>query len=169
MEGIGAIFRVSVVRCLYASEIKRQTPSPFVEIRIFVFLKERPSPAMYQMIKERLGNKILATEKLFQSINHVKNVLQNVVYWEDDDDIHSLSVRKKADGVKVEIDGMEIERIDVEDAEKFFKVFKKRIYLGKEYRYVAFFGQNGEIKKEFDEDSIAEIEAETDMLDSMTD
>jgi hypothetical protein len=150
----------------YSSSPKStKTPDPFCEIRVFVFLKDRPTMVGYNMIKERLGRKILATERLFQSINYVKNVLKNVVYWEDADDIHSLSVKKKEDGVKVEIDGMEIEKTDIQEAEKFFSKFKKRIILGKEYRYVAFFSSDGSIKKEYSEDEIAEIETEADMLD----
>lgn len=155
------MWRISTVRMIFNSIKGTKTPDPLCEIRVFVFLKDRPTHLQYNLIKERLGDKIPQIVNLIFKYPVEKSSLS----WEDKEEIHSISVRKREGKVKVEIDGMEIERIDIDEAEKYFGTFQKKITLGKIYRYVAFFGNDKIIRWEKDEDGIAELEAEADMLD----
>jgi hypothetical protein len=163
MEGISALWRISTVRMLYSTLKESKTPDPLCEIRVFVFLKERPNHVQYNLIKERLGNKIPEIVRIIFKYPIEKASLT----WEDKEEIHSISVRKREGKVKVEIDGMEIEKIDIDEAEKYFGTFQKKITLGKIYRYVAFFNPDGSIKSngEYDEEAIEQMQTEADMLD----
>lgn len=165
MVGIKKIWRISAVRMFYAVTIKKKTPTPFCEIRAFMFTKKRPISLMLNIIKERLTREIEITERLLDSINRVKYVIptetgRDVVYWSTDYEEHELEVKKKFGTIKVEIDGYEIEDIDADEVMSMFKKMKKNIAFNFIYRYVAFFDTSGNIGFEYDEDYIAKLEME---------
>lgn len=160
------IWRISVVRCYYAIEPKtRRTPTPFCEIRAFIFFKKRPTQLMLNLTRERLKRQIELTEKLIDSIRRVKFEIpeetgKEIVYWTTDADDHIIEVKKKREEIKLEIDGYEVEDVDRDEILAFFKTMKKRISFNTIYRYVAFFEPDGSIGFEYDEDYLIMLEME---------
>jgi hypothetical protein len=160
------VTRISVLREYLASEPKSSTPSPFAEFRCFMFRKDRPTPIVLEIIKARLWKELERLEKLFQSVDLVKNRLpmqtgRDYLNWNNKEEVHLIQAREKSRGeMRIVIDGMEVEEISAEEVLQFFKGFQKRVRLNFIYRFVCFFDSRGNIKAQYDEKQIQELEAE---------
>lgn len=102
-------------------------------------------------------------EKLFQSIDLVKNELpamkgRDYVDWVTNKEVTVINAVEKRGTMRISIDGMEIDKIDEDEVLSFFKKFARKIKFGQFYRYVAFFGNDGRIKIDYDEDSISQLQ-----------
>jgi hypothetical protein len=159
------VLRLSVVRQYYKTdENKSSTPDPFCEIRVFTFFKNKPTQLQIRIKTNQMWRELERTERLFDSINLAKNELaakgKEVVQWNNNEQFNTLAAVKKAGHIKVMIDGHELEDVDVDEVMQFFNKLKHRIKFNYLYRYVAFFDNSGNIKAQYDEDAIQNIEAE---------
>jgi hypothetical protein len=162
------VIRISVLReYLSADEKLRQTPAPFAEFRVFSFRKTVPQRIYLQIIMNTMKLELERMERLFQSIDLVKNRLpaqsgRQYVMWQDKEEAHMIQARKIVAGQapKIIINGHEIEEISTQEVLQFFKSLKKRIKLGEIYRYACFYDTSGNIKAEYDEEQIQRLEAQ---------
>lgn len=158
------IIRFSILR-EYFSSIEKDTPVPFSEFRVFAFFRERPTTLMFRIISERMTREIERMEKLFPSINLVKNELpamkeREYIGTKTRPEMTVINAVEKRGETRISINGMEISAVDEQEVISFFRKFKTRISFGQFYRYAAFFGNDGRVKAEYDEDDIQRLEAE---------
>jgi len=125
------IWRLSYVRMYYSAIEEGETPKPFAEIRAFIFPKDKPTEIQRRIISKRLENAVEdMTNYVFTSIKQAE--LSDKAYYEDEKTTNVLEVERKKKGeIKVEIDGYEAERVEIEE----IKERLKRIYFNKIYRY----------------------------------
>lgn len=173
------ILRISLVKMVYATIKKRNTPSPFMELRAFIFLRKMPRPVEIPLIKKKLENSL-------QEI--IDKLLPHIFYTDKNEYIFDPKQTEKLINVttsltrfsKVEIDGFEVQQTDLDEIfyeklfweiegrkipfiHKFFSdtTLKKRMPLklrtGVIYRYMAFYDEEGNIKGEYDEADIQEM------------
>jgi hypothetical protein len=162
------VIRISCVRQYMSSDEKlRTTPVPFCEMRAYVFRKTAPLTRVHlNIIRNLLINELMRMEKLFKSIDLVKNELplikgKDFIFWQDKYEEHLIQSRTAGKKPFIAIDGLEISRIDGQELLQFFRGFKKRIKLGFIYRYACFYNTDGTIKKEYGEEEISQTEAES--------
>jgi len=129
-EWISKFYRNSLVRMYYAKKIKRHTPTPFAEIRAFMFLTRKKSH------RQRLKKVINTTQKYFPSIAYaLKNKL-----------------------ITAKIEGEELEQIDKDELNADFKTTGwKKLEFERVYRYVAFFKPDGSIRKDYNDKEISDM------------
>jgi len=156
-------WRLSLVKMYYAEIKKDKTPDPFLEIRTFVFLKDKPS-----RIQELAWKKVMEKEIEFlkeKLLRHIFDSPKNR-FWEEKRQLETV-IRAKpiSKWFKIEIDGWEVERIDIDEVMREYymgveghwfrpdRIEKRRLRLITEYvyRYFAFFDEEGRIKGEYDE------------------
>jgi hypothetical protein len=157
------IIRFSCVRQYFSSIDSKSTPNPWAEFRIFTFWRERPTTLMLNITSERMIREIERMEKLFQSIDLVKNELpamkgRDYVDWTTNKEVTVIRAMEKKGEMRISIDGMEIEHLDEEEVLNFFKKFILRLKFGEFYRYVAFFGNDGRVKADYDEAQLRDLE-----------
>jgi len=136
-------YRFSLVRMYYSDIAGRFTPTPIAEFRAFVFLDHEPTNTEKILLKKRLSELISGTEELafvpfYKSLESGKTM----PYPEDETELKPFSMVKKEGKIMIEIDGFEVEEIDVEEVSEYFKGIKERIQFGKPYRYVIFFKED---------------------------
>jgi len=152
------IYRVSLVKMLFSKYVKRGTPSPFVEMRAFIFSKTKPTMREEILYRKGLEAVINNTENLFVSIVDAKK--QNLLDSPEWSSIETQGIDTETpptQRVVMEIDGFEVEEVDIDEVSKYYK--SEKMEFDEIYRYVAFFDQNGEITYDYDEDGILSIEA----------
>jgi len=162
------VVRISSLReYLSVDEKLRTTPSPFCEFRVYQFRKSMPQGVYLHIVRNMLKVELERLEKLFQSIDLVKNKLpmqtgKSYVIWSDKEEENLISARKimAGKGAKIFIDGMEIEPVSQDEVLQFFARFQRRVKLGFIYRYVCFYDTSGNVRAEYDEEKIQSIEAE---------
>jgi hypothetical protein len=160
------VVRISVLReYLSVSENLSSTPVPFAEFRIYQFRKTMPQGVYLHIVRNMLKVELERLEKLFQSIDLVKNKLpmlgKDVIKWKDREEENLIQARRLKEGDKpfLSVDGLEIEAVDANEVLQFFKKFAKRVKLNFIYRYVCFYNPDGSIRKEYGEEEIREIES----------
>lgn len=162
------VIRISIVRQYYAIDEKlSSTPAPFCEFRIFRYYKILPRRIYIQIILNSMKNELDILEKLFQSIDLVKDRLpsqtgKQYIRWEDKEEIHRIQAKPVTEGkgAKILIDGLEIEKVSIQEVLQFFTRFKKRVKFGETYRYACFYDVGGSPRKEYDDEEIQRISAE---------
>jgi hypothetical protein len=125
---------------------------------------------MLNITSERMIREIERMEKLFQSIDLVKNELpirsgRDYVDWTTNKEVTVINAIKKSGTMRIMIDGMEISPVDEDEILQFFKRFATRLKFNQFYRYVAFFSGDGRSKAEYDETQIQNLELEYAMRD----
>lgn len=158
------IYRLSLVKMYYAKIKKKETPDPFCEIRAFTFLPYEPTTTLQMRIKKELENAI--HQLIVEFLPHIFFSEKNEFYEESKEELQSILVKKLTEQVKIEIDGWEVEEIDIDEIMKDYLIGgevrhwfrqdraekkKFRLNFGIIYRYVAFFDEEGNIKGEYDE------------------
>jgi len=158
------IFRISLVKMLYSkpSRIRRGTPNPFVEIRAFIFSKTKPTFREEMLYKKGLEAVINNTENLFSSIVEAKK--QDALddsEWKDLETEPVSTEYPATPRVEMEIDGYEIEEVDIDEVSDWFAKnnIPDKLEFDSIYRYVAFFNPDGTIEYEYGEPEIEGIEA----------
>jgi hypothetical protein len=162
------VIRISIVRQYYAIDEKlSSTPAPFAEFRIFRYYRILPRRIYIEIILNAMKKELDILEKLFQSIDLVKDRLpsqtgKQYIRWEDKEEIHRIQAKPviRGKGAKILIDGLEIEKVSMQEVLQFFKKFKRRIKFGETYRYACFYDVSGNPKKEYSDDEIQEISAQ---------
>jgi hypothetical protein len=162
------IWRISFCRMWYSiAPKKRETPTPFAEFRAFIFLKDKPpTPLLELSIKRRLKDAVDKLKEICPSI--IESYKNGTADFDDKTLMEEVKATKKEGIIKIEIDGYEIEPMDimnfvtiVNDNEIMLHLLKqtpKKIPFDEIYRYMAFFSQTGMIKKDYDEFEIRELE-----------
>lgn len=155
------LWRISVVR-VYSSKPthkKVETPTPFCELRAFVFLPKKPSIYELKLLNNGLTQAINYTENLFQSIQ----VAQDMDSIETDEALYEQGVRVQPATSRTifEINGFECQPIDAEEVMKHFSDERQRLKFFDIYRYTAFYNSNGNPEKEYGEQEILEIQRVT--------
>jgi hypothetical protein len=153
------------------------TPVPFAELRCFTYIKEYPNPTLYNAIKKILEDKInemvAGEESVFHSLYYAVtgNKTEVDTYDEMREEKIEANVRQVGPPIKgrVEIDGIEAEKVDMYNAKTFVndevvnlrlvKGHPNFIPLNKPIRYAAFLDRNGQIKVQYDEKDIQFFES----------
>ena len=176
-----SVYRISLVVMSFADVVRRkQTPIPFLEMRAFLFIARIPNPTEEIAIKRALKRAI--EEDL------MKNFLAHIFESDKSDQSFSflsrqtakeISLKQLTNRFKVEIEGYEVEKIDVDEiitepiywsespigrtVDHFFfnsertaaPVLKGMTRLHRKvntvYHYVAFYDENGDLDGEYDE------------------
>lgn len=153
------LYRVSLVKMLFAktSHKKGDTPEPFVEIRSFIILDKKPTILEEKICKKGLEAVIKYTETLFDSLHDAKRANSLDQPFEGNLEKDMIRTQFPASTRPVmEIDGYEVEKVDVDEVSKFFK--DNKLKMNEVYRYVGFYNMNGNINFEYDEDDIKHVE-----------
>jgi hypothetical protein len=167
------VYRISYVRMYYCPLPKRDTPTPFAEFRVFVYLKKKPAFIMEKALEGKMLNALDdMINNIFGSITDAE--MQNAATFDRDVRVVEwIDAKTRVGGLinqmKIEIDGMEGEKIDVleaqsivNDEEKKVKLFHTPplggIKINDIYRYAAFWTPYGDIKYAKDERGIRELE-----------
>jgi hypothetical protein len=159
------VWRESLVTMFYGTRPNTDTPTPFCEIRAFIYLPAKPTLAETSMLKRRLKDAIdgildkpSMLKRLGQAIGRGSVSRQSATNAEELE-YYDLPSGK----IKVRIDGHERELVDVIETQvhvdntdikhKIVKVLPKKTLPTFNYifRYVAFFGPEGKIKGDYDE------------------
>jgi hypothetical protein len=141
------------------SHKKSETPTPFCELRAFVFLPKKPSIYELKLLNNGLTQVVNYTENLFQSIQ----VAMDMDSIESDEKLFEEGVRVQPATPQTvfEINGFECEPLDAEEITKHFSDERQRLKFFDIYRYTAFYDSNGNPEKEYGENEIRSIEAIT--------
>jgi len=127
-ELVAKYYRNSLVKMYYAKTIKRHTPTPFAEFRVFMFLTRAISN------RKRLKKVLTTTQKYFPSL--------------------AYAMRKGQ--ITAKIEGEELEQIDEDELYENFKTTGwKTIEFNRCYRYVAFFKADNTIRKDYNDKQIS--------------
>jgi hypothetical protein len=152
------VWRISFVR-MYSAEqhhSKGRTPTPFCELRAFVFLPNKPTILELKTLDRGLEQAVNYTETIFQSIYDAKE--SGAVESEDalvEKDVRTVfPVTPRA---KMVIEGKEVESIDEDEVMKYFRSEDKLKYF-EIYRYCAFADADGTLSFEYDEDDVKNME-----------
>lgn len=153
------VWRISMVKMLYAkpSRVKKGTPEPFCEIRAFIFSKTKPTAREEMLYKKGLKAVINNTENLFISIVDAKK--EDALDDPEWGDLEKQTVDTefpKTPKVEIEIDGYEVEEIDLDEVAQWVK--EDRLHFDFIYRYVAFREPDGTIGHDYDEEDCQAIE-----------
>lgn len=159
------VWRVSMVREYSAEHPSSETPDPICEIRAFVFLENKPTVYEYKLLKEGLTQVINYTENLFYSIYIAdeKGLLTKTTS-EDPEITEIRTVIPATPRIVFEIDGYEVEKIDLDEVTRHFKDDVTKAKFNEIYRYCGFYDQHTkdiDPSKEYDEYSIVSIERVT--------
>jgi len=154
------VWRISLVKMLYGENSRKtsKTPDPFCEIRCFVFSHNKPTIREEKLYVKGLEAVINVTENIFLSIVDAKKkggIDEDEAEWSKLAE-EPISIVPPSPPIEMEIDGMEVEEVDVDEVRKFFK--GDSISTDELYRYVAFFRPDGSINLDYDEDEIKRIE-----------
>lgn len=155
------VWRISLVKMLYSksNRIRKGTPNPFVEIRAFIFSKTKPTIREEKIYKRGFEAVINNTENLFVSIVEAKrqDALDDPEWSDLEEEMIRAEYPKTQPIVDMEIDGFEVEEVDIDEVTKFFK--GEKLEFDEIYRYVAFYNPDGTISFEYDEHDCQSIEA----------
>lgn len=172
------VVRVSFVRMYYAAEPRTsQTPTPFCELRAFMFLRDMPSIGMRVTLRNQLSKEIDNLEDIIESIKEQKEAGTIAEYF-DPRRPADKEIRRPTEilvgppvEMKVMIEGMEVEEVDQDEifvstlGDRYFSERTQEIVLltkegtlplelNKPYRYFALFHEAGYIRYEYDEAEI---------------
>jgi len=126
--------RVSLVWMFYASEQKRNTPTPFAEFRIWL-ISDKKIPS-----SKTLKGYMLGLLRKFPSV---------WFNWRNGT-LNAVDSKENEPTFKMQIIGYEEEKIDADEAQENFKTTGyERGIIGYVYNYVAFFNPYGSIRKEY--------------------
>lgn len=156
-------YRISLIRT-YSSTLDRGTPDPFAEIRAFEFLDHYPTPMELQVIYSELEVSINALEiHVLTSLQTAKDAMLNkrgeVTATQKDRKERPIpiAVKEVTKGrPTIEIDGYEVEDLDVEEVMQTFKYIEK-IRFNRVYHYFALFDASGEPIFEYDDNEIQKM------------
>jgi hypothetical protein len=172
------IFRISIVKMVYARVPKSSTPEPFMELRSYIFLDKLPVGIYLSNLRRSLESAI--QEMIEKILPHIfKNNQGNYEFVEQLPKAQ-ISLKQLTRFYKVEIDGLEVEPIDLDEifTERLYwdrmpfdhALFSRsrigRVIQGKErlrlitrrvYRYMAFYNEDGTIKGEYDEGDLRDM------------
>jgi hypothetical protein len=161
------VFRLSLVKMIYAKFKKRGTPDPFLEIRAFCFLPQQPTATLEARWQRELLKAIKEIEDVL--LDHINLDPRNYDIMLDTRKT-SISVKQLTKFFKIEIEGWEVEQVDIDEImqddpdHRYFR--KERIEVGSRlklntgviYRYMAFYNPDGTLKKpDYDEKDIREM------------
>lgn len=129
-----AVYRNSIVLMLYAIEPTSETPTPFAEFRVFNYSTYR---------------------KLPNFLDSLKRICVSMLFL-----FKSTALAYNQEAITMSIEGVE-NNAEVDYDEFVLDLKNKRVKgYDKIARYVAFFKRNGDIRKDYNEDELAEIEVE---------
>lgn len=176
------VYRVSLVSMSFASAIRRSaTPSPFLELRSFVFLDKIPNPTQELRIKRALKEAI-ENDLMHDFLGHIfESGRQDQSFsFLSRQTAKPISLKQITNRFRIEIEGYEVEQIDLDEImheniywsespiqgnidHHFFKYQRvqggQRLHLNvnQVYRYVAFYNDQGDIDGEYDEFEIRKV------------
>lgn len=150
------IYRLSYVKMYYSTVEGGQTPTPFAEVRAFLFTKMRPTRIGEEMIKKRLRDAIEKMMPLFFTLTEAEAM--GKAYYETKQELSEMAVTKKEGEIKVEIDGFEVADVDVDEVLEFFKGKRVKITYDDVFRYVRF-DYDTRPSKEYDEYEIRYLQS----------
>lgn len=187
------VYRVSLVVMIFASEIKRNTPSPFMELRSFLFLDRIPTPMEEIRIKAALKFSIEEVmQKFLPHIFMTDKQDYNMISQQTARPVNLMTKAQLTRMTRIEIQGYEVEPMDIDevlnesiywkelngrmehglfsvDTRDTVKRGRKRLQLVTNYiyRYVAFYTEDGEIKRDYDEFEIRDVVAQRIKLEDL--
>jgi hypothetical protein len=157
------VYRVSLVEMVHAAEKGKHssTPSPFMELRAFVFLGRPPSPTMESQLKNTFRRVIEGIK-----LNFLPHIFESEMNFKPEfgESKQAFSLKELTQRFRIEIEGFEVERVDLDEItlgyfkqERIERGHRLHLNTGVIYRYVAFYNPDGTIKKpDYDEFSIRE-------------
>jgi hypothetical protein len=175
-------YRISVVKMVHAKYPAKATPEPFSEIRSYVFLKTLPTGVRLSNLRRSLESSL--KEIMDKLLPHIYKGKMGDYTFDTQEPKAAISVKTLTKFFKIEIDGFEVEPVDIDEVlvEKLFWTIKgyripfdhhlfterriedvatgrKKLSLRtlRVYRYMAFYDEDGNIKGEYDEGDISEM------------
>jgi hypothetical protein len=116
------VFRVSLVVMVFADFQKRSsTPEPFLECRSFLFLDHIPNPMQEIRIKKMLKDSI-EDDIMGKFIPHIFDAANQSYNFLTRQTAKPISLKQMTNRYKVEIEGFEVEQIDLDE------IFHEKIY-----------------------------------------
>ncbi|MEM1543710.1 MAG: hypothetical protein QXP52_02260 [Candidatus Aenigmatarchaeota archaeon] len=155
------IYRISLVHMYYSKPPTTNTPNPFAELRVFVFKDHPLSLLELNTLKRGLKAILERLAMMIQSINIAS--IQGRVVVEEGQEVTSI------DGnIITEIHGFEVEEVDYDEVAQYFRSrFEDEtpptIPFDVPFRYVRFYDLDGDIKTEYNEWDLREIERESEV------
>jgi hypothetical protein len=158
------VFRCSLVYEYSSREPSTSTPTPFCEMRAFIF-KDRPLSAfeyrrIYNVLKAILDRLHFG---IFWSLSFAENI-RGAAVSEERPEIN-FPIRGN---IVTEVHGFEVEEIDFDEVAQYFRSngvpeVPKTIPLDIPFRYACFYDEYGMPKKEYNEWDIQQMEASIDV------
>lgn len=176
------VFRVSLVKMVHAKFPKKSTPEPFMEMRAFVFLNQLPVGIYMANLRKSLNSSI--NDMIDKILPHIFKGKEGNYEFMEQEPKGQINLKQKTRFFKVEIDGFEVEPIDLDEifTERLYWIVKGyrlpfehtfftkgrigKVLGGKEklglatgrvYRYMAFYDEDGDIRGEYDEGDVREM------------
>jgi len=172
------VYRVSLVRMYYSTvDTRSQTPTPFCELRSFLFLNSIPTTIQKRRLRSMLAEELNKLEDIIESVGEQKRAGTIAEYRDPKRSPYleilkptPIEVKMPTRNVKVMIEGYEVEQVDLDEVfemrgSRYFstptqdRVMISRgkflnLLLGKPQRYFALFDAGGDIRFEYDEADI---------------
>lgn len=134
-------FRISLMRMYFSTLKMGETPTPFAEIRTFMFLKRKPSVMRTKELRIHLLTAINQTENLLEGLQ--AGIEQGKTGGKDNSAEMKLPTRIRlippTTQRRVMIEGLEVERTDILDMPQGYEgIFQSRKFTqarGVEWRY----------------------------------
>ena len=183
------VYRVSLVVMVFASEVKRGSPQPFVELRSFLFLDRIPTPLEEVRIKAAL--RLSIDEVMHKFLPHIFLTDKQDYNMISRETAKPISLKSLTRMTKIQIEGFEVEPMDIDevlnepiywrelngriehglfsqDTRNVVMQGRKRLQLNTNYiyRYVAFYLEDGSIKRDYDEFEIKDVVKQRVILES---
>jgi hypothetical protein len=140
----------------YSVPPSEATPQPFAELRVFIFTDIKPTKE--EIILAKRGMRVIL-EKLMIIFPVLIELLEHIEpKWKEIDYDERQDIDLIRGKLITEIHGFEVEEIDIDEVNRWFKERQKELLLHQPYRYVRFYKKGGTIKREYDEWEIRERE-----------
>jgi hypothetical protein len=115
-------YRISLVRVYLAAQIKRDTPTPFAEIRAFIYLQRKPQARTMARVQERLYIAIDQAEKTIEGLNAgiEQGATRGLDFNDEVKNPTKITTIPATAQRKVTIDGLEVEQVDPDEMPQMY-------------------------------------------------
>jgi len=158
------VFRCSLVYEYSAVEPSVETPTPFCELRAFIF-KDRPLSVfeyrrIYNVLKAILDRLHYG---IFWSLSYAGEVRRTATY--DEREEANFPIRGR---IVTEVHGFEVEEVDLDEVAQYFRSngvpeMPRTIPFDIPFRYACFYDEHGLPRMEYNEWDIQEMETSIDV------
>ena len=158
------VYRISLVYMFYSIPPSKKTPTPFAELRVFVFKEIPLTTFQLNVLKAGLRAILDRLMRIFWSLSYAREIKRRADFEEE------IKQQEFGGRIVTEIHGFEVEDIDYDEVSEWFMSYDgvdetpAVIEFDVPFRYVRFYDEYGGIKKEYNEWDIRGMEREEDIV-----